>query len=197
MKTLVAHVTLAIALATSLGGCTIDLGNLLGSGSESSPVQSASPQPTFAQEFDANDVMFAQMMIVHHEQAVEMASRALDASSNSEIRDLAQQILDAQQPEIETMGAWLTAAGASTDHLHDMTMPGLADAATMDELNTSTDAAFDSLFLMTMIQHHEGAITMANDVLSTTMNDDVRALASAVVAAQTAEIDAMYLLLGP
>lgn len=197
MKTLAAHITLAVALSTTLGGCSIDVGNLFGSGTESSPVQPASPEPTYAQEFDANDIMFAQMMIVHHEQAVEMSARALEASSNSEILALAQQILDAQQPEIETMNAWLTAAGATASHMHDMTMPGLADAATMDELNTATDAAFDSLFLMTMIQHHEGAITMANDVLSTTANDDVRALATAVVAAQTAEIDAMYLLLGP
>jgi uncharacterized protein (DUF305 family) len=81
--------------------------------------------------------------------------------------------------------------------MHDMMMPGLADEETMADLRTLTGPAFDSLFLMTMIQHHEGAIAMADDVLASTANDDVTALAQDVKSAQTLEIEAMYALLGP
>jgi uncharacterized protein (DUF305 family) len=67
----------------------------------------------------------------------------------------------------------------------------------MAALEQATGTEFDTLFLSHMIAHHEGAIAMANDVLATTVNDDVRALATAIVAAQTAEIDEMSALLGP
>ena len=77
-----------------------------------------------------------------------------------------------------------------------MSMPGLVSDADMTSLEQATGAEFDALFLVNMIQHHEGAITMANDVLATTQNDDVRALAIAIVAAQTVEIAEMSGLLG-
>jgi uncharacterized protein (DUF305 family) len=73
----------------------------------------------------------------------------------------------------------------------------MISASDMAALEKATGAEFDALFLPLMIQHHEGAITMANDVLATTKNDDVTALATAIIAAQTAEIDEMYSLLGP
>jgi uncharacterized protein (DUF305 family) len=68
---------------------------------------------------------------------------------------------------------------------------------TMNAIAESIDADFDSLFLMTMIQHHEGALLMANSVLDTSTNDDVIALAKNVIETQTAEIATMYALLGP
>jgi uncharacterized protein (DUF305 family) len=150
-------------------------------------------------DFDAADVMFAQMMIPHHSQAVELASLAEANTTNPVILDLASRIKGAQQPEIDTMTAWLATAGSSAvDHgSHGMSMPGMVSAADMAALEKATGSEFDALFLSHMIQHHEGAIDMANDVLATTKNDDVAALATAIVAAQTAEIDEMYALLGP
>jgi len=157
---------------------------------------SESPAPQFAQSFGADDVMFAQMMIVHHEQAVEMSDLALTNTDNPDILALADAIRSAQQPEIDTMTSWLAFASASDSHGHDMMMPGLADQMTMDDLTVMTGASFDALFLMTMIAHHEGAIVMADTVLETSSNDDVIALARNVIETQTAEIAAMYELLG-
>ena len=197
MKKFVAVAALAATIPFAVAGCSTGIFDFFSAGTETtaSPV-SPTPTPKFDQPFDANDVMFAQMMIVHHEQAVEMSELALTNTTNAEILDLAHRILDTQQPEIDTMNAWLESAGA-TGHMHSMDMPGLADADTMNLLRDTTDLSFDSMFLMTMIQHHEGAISMANDVLATTSNEDVRTLANSIVSAQTSEIDDMYTLLGP
>lgn len=197
MNKLVPAVALSATLALSLSGCSNGLPDFLNFGSGSTPSAESPAAPEFAQPFDAADVMFAQMMIAHHEQAVEIAALAMENTTNPEILSLAESISEAQETEIATMTSWLAAAGASDAHMHDMTMPGFADSATMDDLRTLTGSAFDSLFLMTMIQHHEGAIAMADEVLASTANDDVTALAQDVISAQTVEIDAMYLLLGP
>lgn len=185
------------SLLLALGGCTNGVLDFPSPGGEPPSSVSESAPPQFAQPFDADDVMFAQMMIVHHEQAIEMSELAQANTDNPEILALADAISSAQQPEIDTMKSWLAAAGAGDNHMHGMIMPGLADQMTMDELASSTDAAFDSLFLMMMIQHHDGATAMANTVLATSSNDDVIALAQNVIETQTAEIAAMYALLGP
>lgn len=187
------------SLVVVLGGCSNDmLGSPGTSGELPAPItESAAPQ--FEQPFDANDVMFAQMMIPHHSQAVELATLAESNTTTPAIRDLAARIKGAQQPEIDLMTAWLVAAGAMVDAhgAHGMSMPGLVSGADMAALEQATGVEFDALFLTHMIQHHDGAIVMANDVLATTANDDVAALATAIVAAQTAEIADMYALLGP
>jgi uncharacterized protein (DUF305 family) len=192
MKKLVTSLVLAGSLVFVLSGCatgTLDLPNSGGESYESAP--------QFAQAFDANDVMFAQMMIVHHQQALDLCALAVENTNNPDVLALARDIRDAQEPEIATMRSWLEAADADENHMHNMAMPGLADQETMNEITETIDGAFDSLFLMTMIQHHEGAIVMANSVLETSVNDDVIALAKTVIETQTAEIDAMYALLGP
>jgi uncharacterized protein (DUF305 family) len=192
MKKLVTSLALAGSLVFVLSGCAN--GTL---GFPDSDGESSESAPQFAQAFDANDVMFAQMMIVHHQQALDLCALAVENTNNPDVLALARDIRDAQEPEIATMRSWLEAADADENHLHDMAMPGLADQETMNEITETIDGAFDSLFLMTMIQHHEGAIVMANSVLETSVNDDVIALANSVIETQTAEIDAMYALLGP
>lgn len=196
----IAPMALSAVLALSLGGCSSDLFGFLNQGGETQAQHSTStPAPTFAQPFDANDVMFAQMMIPHHSQAVELAALAEANTTTPAILDLASRIDGAQHTEIHTMEDWLAAAGSPTDGhgTHGMSMPGLVSDADMAALEQATGTEFDTLFLSHMIAHHEGAIAMANDVLATTVNDDVRALATAIVAAQTAEIDEMSALLGP
>jgi uncharacterized protein (DUF305 family) len=197
MNRLFAPLALVGSLVLVLGGCANGMfGSPSPSGELPAPItESAAPQ--FAQPFDANDVMFAQMMIPHHSQAVEMSELAQANTSNPEILALAGAIGGTQQAEINTMQSWLTAAGASDSHMHDMEMPGLADQMTMEDLAASTDAMFDALFLIAMLQHHEGAIVMANTVLASSSNDDVIALARNVIETQTAEIAEMYALLGP
>jgi len=199
MNKIVVPIALSALLALSLGGCSSELFGFLNQGNETQAQRpTTTPSPTFAQPFDANDIMFAQMMIPHHSQAVELATLAEANTTTPAILDLAARIDGAQHTEIHTMEAWLAAAGSLADGhgAHGMSMPGLVSDADMALLEQATAAEFDALFLSHMIQHHEGAIDMANDVLATTMNDDVRALATAIVAAQTAEIAEMSNLLG-
>ncbi|WP_392545279.1 DUF305 domain-containing protein [Oryzobacter telluris] len=143
------------------------------------------------------DVMFAQMMIPHHQQAIEMADFALAGSSGAspEVRALAEQIARAQGPEIVLMQGWLRSWGAASGMPmgHDMT--GMMSDADMVELERATGPGFDRRWLTMMIEHHEGAITMAEDVVQRTQNPDVEKLATAIVDGQRREIDTMTGLL--
>jgi uncharacterized protein (DUF305 family) len=140
------------------------------------------------------------MMIPHHEQAVEMADLALANGAGTDVTRLATQIKAAQGPEIATMEGWLTAWGASDDmgmdHAAMGHMPGMMSGDDLKALAAAKGSAFDDLWLRMMVAHHEGALTMAQDVLSTTQDPQVRTLAEAVVAGQTAEIATMKGLLG-
>lgn len=184
MRTILLPLALAAGLATGLAGC----GTLGGA-----PAAEVSQQSTL----DANDVMFAQMMIPHHEQAVELASLATTNTSNPLVLDLAARIAAAQQPEIDLMTTWLEESGNAIDMGHAMHMPGVVSDDDMATIRASRDGAFDELFIALMIAHHDGAIEMAEDVLGSSENESVIALATAIVAAQTAEIAEMNALLTP
>lgn len=158
-----------------------------------------------AQDEDANaaDVAFAQEMIPHHAQALDMARLTEYRTANPEVLELAGQIEAAQDPEIETMSGWLEEWGeqvpdpSATDHSemdHDGT--GMMTAEQMGELAVATDAAFDRLFLELMIEHHEGAIAMSEAQLADGVNEEVNELAREIIEAQQAEIDYMRALLG-
>ena len=140
--------------------------------------------------YSSQDIMFAEMMIPHHQQAIEMSDLALQNSKNPEILKLAQQIKDAQAPEIEEMKSW----GASSDaHMGHM-MDGMLSDDEMAELRMATGPEFDRLFLEGMIKHHEGAIDMAEMVVDS-KEADVAALAKAIIEAQRTEISTMKKLL--
>jgi uncharacterized protein (DUF305 family) len=152
------------------------------------------------------DIAFAQLMIPHHQQAVAMADMALAHGVTGDVLTLANQIKAAQDPEIAQMTAWLNAWGApidvpASDGHGDMDMGGMTSEGMMSDddmmaLDQAQGSDFDSMWMTMMIEHHEGAIAMANQVLSTTSNAEVTALAEAVVAGQTAEIATMQQLLG-
>jgi uncharacterized protein (DUF305 family) len=153
---------------------------------------------------DANDadVVFAQSMIPHHEQAVEMAQIALDPTvgAGPQVVDLATRIQQAQDPEIEQMTSWLTMWGEPMEM--DMSggsemspMEGTMSAEEIDALGMARGAAFDEMWMEMMIAHHEGAISMAETVQTEGSNPDVRSLADQIIAAQRAEIDEMNALL--
>lgn len=153
-------------------------------------------------EFGDADVLFAQSMIPHHEQAIEMADMALDPTvgASAAVLDLAGRIKGAQDPEIELMTGWLTAWGMpmqmDTSDGHDMSsMDGMMSAEEMEALAGSTGAEFDRLWLEMMVRHHEGAIAMADDVKADSSNAEVIALADAIITGQQAEIDEMQALL--
>ncbi|MFI7545161.1 DUF305 domain-containing protein [Actinoplanes sp. NPDC049599] len=162
------------------------------------PATSAAPASANATFNDA-DVTFAQMMIPHHQQAVEMAALADGRAANTEVKDLAAKIRAAQQPEIDTMNQWLTAWGkptAAPDMGHGTSTHGMMSDADLAKIMDAKGATFDKQFLTMMIAHHEGAITMADDETATGASADAKALAAKIIADQQAEITTMQGLLG-
>jgi uncharacterized protein (DUF305 family) len=144
------------------------------------------------------DVAFAEMMIPHHQQAIEMAKLAETRADSDDVKSLASAIEAAQDPEIQTMQGWLDSwgeDGTSHEMSHDE-MPGMVDAKTMGELGKATGAEFDRLFLTSMIAHHEGAIAMAESEKTDGVHKGSLQLADAIIETQTAEIKRMRAMLG-
>jgi uncharacterized protein (DUF305 family) len=195
--TAIAAVPMAIALA--LAGCATTAGGGSGMpGMDHGGGSSSSPATTVQGEFNAADSMFAMMMIPHHEQAIEMSDVILAKTGvDQDVLDLAQQIKDAQAPEIELMQSWLDdwgmpSSGGMDGMDHGNGMMSDDDMAAL-EAAEGADAA--RLFLQQMIEHHEGAIDMAQDVLDDGANPEVLALAERIISAQTDEIATMEQLL--
>ncbi len=153
-------------------------------------------------DFNDDDVMFAQMMIPHHEQAIEMSDIALDPTvgASDVVKSLATRIKGAQDPEINTMKGFLTSwkkpltMDGSMNH-SDM-MSGMLSAEDITKLSTLRGTEFDRAWIEGMIAHHEGAIEMAADVLKDGKNAAVRTLANTITSGQDAEITEMKELLG-
>jgi uncharacterized protein (DUF305 family) len=142
-------------------------------------------------EYSSDDIAFAEQMIPHHEQAIEMSEIALLNTTNPDVLQLAQEIKDAQSPEIELMKSW-PGVKASTHAGH--MMDGMLSESELSELRQAKGKEFDRLFLQGMIKHHQGAIEMAQKV-ATSNNKDVVNLSTAIIAAQKLEIDTMNELL--
>lgn len=176
-----------------------------GSGSSASasatPTQTAGDNPAPGAFNDA-DVMFAQMMIPHHEQALEMAELADGRVSDAEIKTLAADIEKAQDPEIQTMRSWLKAwgkpesaegGGHGMDHgsagTDDSGMSGMMSEEDMQRLEAAKGTEFDRMFAEMMIEHHKGAITMAEDEQKNGRNATAKKLAADVVKTQSAEVE--------
>ncbi|WP_457033014.1 DUF305 domain-containing protein [Kitasatospora sp. P5_F3] len=158
-----------------------------------------------AKAYNAADVAFAQGMIPHHRQALEMAELAAGRAASPEVRQLAAAIRAAQDPEIATMSGWLTgwgeqvpplgAAGAHAGH-GGAGAAGMMTEAEMASLKDATGAAFDTAFLKLMVAHHTGAVEMAKAEQSKGGYAPAKELAGAVISGQSAEIEQMNKLLG-
>lgn len=142
----------------------------------------------------ATDAMFLQLMIPHHEQAVEMSTLAQTNSTNPEVLALAIRIKTAQAPEIELMSKLLAEAGLPLMMDHSMGDNAMMSMQEMTDLAAATGNAFDILYLTGMIAHHEAALDMTNPVMSSE-NADVKTLANNIITSQTAEIAEMTKLL--
>jgi uncharacterized protein (DUF305 family) len=185
--------------AIALAGCTINLGTndadengmMNGNGMMGNH---SSANPTNRSGFSGADIMFAQMMIPHHQQAVLMSNLALKTSSNPDIIALAKEIKAAQQPEINQMKVWLTKAGAPLEMGHSMGMGGMLTDSEIATLSAAKGADFDKLFLQGMIAHHQGAIHMAQMVLDSS-NAEAAKLGNDIVESQTKQITYMQGLL--
>ena len=133
---------------------------------------------------------FAEAMIPHHQQAIDMSAYAPTNTSNPEIIAIAEKITAEQGPEIGTMTPWLE--GRTVNYM--MLMDGMLSPVQLTALRTSKDGDFDKLYVQYMIEHHEGAVQMASDALA--INDpELTDFANAIIVAQTAEIAELLALL--
>jgi uncharacterized protein (DUF305 family) len=148
---------------------------------------------------NAADVTFAQMMIPHHRQAVEMAQLAAGRAADPAVVKLAAQIEAAQAPEIETMAGWLASWGQPTAPAAGVPgmghggpgMHGMMSEADMAGLRAVSGAAFDRVFLEMMIRHHEGAIEMARAERRDGLFGPATQLAATIETAQAREVATM------
>jgi len=166
------------------------------------PVRRAPPPATAA------DVHFFSGMIRHHAQAVLMAGWAPSHGASASLRALCERIVVGQRDEIALASRWLVARNEpvpETDASHDMMpgmdhgmlMPGMLTADQLGQLDRARGTEFDRLFLTFMIQHHQGAITMVNELFSAGGGEEEVAykFASDIFADQTTEIDRMQKML--
>lgn len=151
------------------------------------------------------DIRFMQGMIGHHAQAIEMTALIADRTAKREMILLGQRISVSQADEIEMMKTWLTKRGQEipAEHHHHTKegfMPGMLTPEQMTELGNAKGELFDQLFLKYMIQHHEGALTMVDELFKTPgagQEGDINAFAADVDSDQRMEINRMRALLGP
>lgn len=147
------------------------------------------------------DLRFIDGMIPHHEGAVVMAQAALQKSNRSEIKQLAQAIIDAQEQEISELKSWRQAwypdAPAEPIMFHEQMnhdMPMSAEMRSSLMMNVDLGAAddqFDLRFINAMIPHHEGAIDMANQALQQSDRSEIKTLSQSIIDSQQREIDQM------
>ncbi|MDH6218788.1 DUF305 domain-containing protein [Streptomyces pseudovenezuelae] len=201
----VALVAAAVSAALVLAACGSEDGDSGREGHGSTPSSSASS--TAAGSHNAQDVVFAQGMIPHHRQALEMAELAAGRASSTQVRDLASRIEKAQDPEIRTMSGWLKAWGEDVPSATSSAMPGMDDSAhsgmpgmmadkDMTELEKASGTGFDTMFLTMMTEHHQGAVEMADTEKDKGGYGPAKDMAGDIVTGQTAEIAEMKKLLG-
>ncbi|MEV7804197.1 DUF305 domain-containing protein [Microbispora sp. NPDC088329] len=141
----------------------------------------------------AADVQFAEAMIPHHRQALEMAGLVAARTGDPLVTALAERVLDGQRPEIEVMESWLRRLGRTPPpaHQHGASGYGMASEEELNRLRTARGPAFDRLFLTLMIRHHEGAVSMAAQELRRGRDRAMRTMAQDVVSGQQIEIARM------
>lgn len=212
----------ALAAVAAIGACGSSATEQ--STTSSSPAASGSSTQTSsaapAAAHNHADMMFAQMMIPHHQQAVEMSDMILAKQGiDPRVIDLAKQIKAAQAPEIATMQGWLDEWGMQMSGMPGMPgmsgdpaappsghggMPGMGDMpgmegmmspADMQALQNAQGVEASKLYLTQMIEHHRGAITMAQNEIKNGQSADAVALAKSIETTQQKEIDTMNQIL--
>ncbi|OBI98718.1 DUF305 domain-containing protein [Mycobacterium asiaticum] len=209
-RSLTASAAAAMALLT-LTACDSS-GNQAGSSATTGGSSSVSSSPAGSQAHNDQDVMFAQHMIPHHQQAIQMSDMILGKQGiDPRVIDLANQIKAAQGPEIQQLQTWLnqwgqpaTPGGMSPSSTMPG-MPGMPGMGGMDGMMSEQDmqALRDAqgvdaskLFLNQMIQHHQGAISMAQHEIQSGQYSAATAMAQSIVNTQQKEITTMQTILG-
>ncbi|ONI90697.1 DUF305 domain-containing protein [Saccharothrix sp. ALI-22-I] len=200
------RIVFVAVLIAVLAGCTAQAGDqppIIAPQGPGEQAQTLSPDDIGTDRWVAPseaDLKYVARMIVHHKQALDMSALAPERAQNETVRGLASRIYDAQGPEIGAMEQWQRqfAESASTHgHSADLpdvdheSMPGMATDEQLAALKAASGADFDRLYLQLMIAHHEGALQMAIELLSTGSDVRVEEMANDVVASQTDEINRM------
>lgn len=187
----------ALAAALALTGCSTSTpspGQSM-SGVDHGPGMMSSTAPAPA-DHNTADTTFAQGMIPHHEQAVEMGDIMLKKKDlPAAVTDLATRIKAAQAPEIETMTGWLKSWNEAATMGSGHSMDGMMGEGDLKDLEAAQGTEAAKLFLTQMITHHEGAVMMAKTEAAQGKNADAIKLSKDIVTAQEAEIKEMQELL--
>jgi len=214
-KSLIGMLATAAATVVLVAGCSGSNGAETGAPASPNAAPTSSPSTSApADAHNAADTTFVQGMIPHHTQAVQMSEMAAQQSGNDQVKQLATRIQQAQGPEIQQMRGFLAAwgepetapAGAGgMDHsgmghgAGATPMPegmgGMMTDQQMQQLGQASGASFDRMFLQMMVEHHNGAVQMAQTELADGQNPDAKALAQKIIDAQRAEITEMQNLL--
>ncbi|GAA3747030.1 DUF305 domain-containing protein [Plantactinospora mayteni] len=191
----------AVAITAACGGSGHGSGH-----TTEQPAANPTSAPASTAGHNQADIAFAQGMIPHHQQAVQMAELAESRASDPQVKSLASKIKAAQQPEIDQMTAWLrewgmpTAPPSTGGHTTHGSAPGGATPGMMTDqdmaaMERATGNEFDRMFLEMMIRHHQGAVQMATTETAQGQNPAAKRLAEKINADQTAEISQMQNLL--
>ncbi|MET8367316.1 DUF305 domain-containing protein [Micromonospora sp. NPDC049580] len=149
--------------------------------------------------YNGLDTVFVQMMIPHHEQALEMSTLAQERAADPRIRAYADRIRAGQGPEIKVLRGWLATRGLpETAPGHDHAgMRGMQSPEAMRQLTAARGVEFDRLFIAMMTDHHQGAVTMATDLLSVGVDATLNELATSLATEQAIEITRLRELTPP
>ena len=144
------------------------------------PSQAAGP-------YDADSIMFAQMMIPHHQQAILISRWEVKYGKNPSAKRLAARIISQQNPEISQLKKWITTGNMSGMN---MAMAGILNAPELLALKAARGKKLDGLYLVDMTLHHQGAIAMAIP-LTRSKNLEVASLSRSIVSSQRDEVAEM------
>ena len=140
-------------------------------------------------EFNRQDLMFMNMMIVHHDQAIRMAEMSENRTDNENILELSDNISEAQRSENEQMTTWMNELGYEAGNHH--AMAGMASQEEMQRLKNSEGEKFDRLFAELMIEHHRGGIEMARNFREVGRHSELKRMQTRMIETQQNEIDKM------
>ena len=189
---LVGVIVLLAAAVLSLSVNRSDTTNVMGSGSGHMGHGSSSSSNA---NYTGADIMFLQMMIPHHQQAIDISNLAMKSSQDPELIELAKIIARDQAAEIKQMKAWLTDAGASEAMGHSMDgMGGMLNDDELAALSAATGKEFDVLWLKGMTEHHDGAIHMTQ-MIEDAQNSDIKEFGTKVIKDQSEQIAQMKKML--
>ncbi|WP_433326060.1 DUF305 domain-containing protein [Spirillospora sp. CA-294931] len=211
-----ATIMMAAVAVTGLAGCSQDdkkepeagpKRTVIVPGRPGEPNQTKVAGPTKTAPPTAAEIKFVQMMIPHHQQAIEMSTLAPGQASDSQVKSLARRIDAGQAVEISAMQSWLKQnvktpttghgghGGPSASPSAHTGMAGMATPQQMTQLKAARGGDFDKLYLNLMITHHQGALTMVKDVVDKGTDVTVQQMARDVQSTQQAEINRMRALL--